>query len=486
MSGIPALLLLSALLALWWDFGGVHAFHQSDSLVPVMMSLWKWTPFYWGEDRFGTPVAALAIPFQGPLANLLVQNWLTALLGLLGLMLLPACVLPGKHFLAMGAASAALFTALTPPSLLRDWLGTGQCYGTAMGLGAAGLALLAGRERPGKPRLAASFLLIIAAVWVNSAAALILVPLALGGLHSGADRPRTRLTGAAAGALAAVAGTLGVWFILRPFLFRHAYFVTPLSEWPGAWGRLAWGALRDGLGFPRAALLAAAFASGIALLPAALRRNRAEARETVRGSGFLLAAALAWLLGTGMSATIAGSGGAFRYAVPALALVISSAAVLLLGAAVAARRVRGSAFPATLAALVVAFAVRSGFPSPGRPRADLDRSLGADTSDIIRLGVTHVSGNYSLVWPAVFHANLILRERGEARTVWAIAPRARPTRAMWRKGKPDDWRVAVFRTDPGRFSELAFQRLVPAGELAHTDRLIVIRPREEAGRKIRK
>jgi len=469
MSGIPALLLLSALLALWWDFGGVHAFHQSDSLVPVMMSLWKWTPFYWGEDRFGTPVAALAIPFQGPLANLLVQNWLTAFLGLLGLMLLPACVLPGRHFLAMGAASAALFTALAPPALLRDWLGTGQCYGTAMGLGAAGLALLAGKERPGKPRLAASFLLIIAAVWINSAAALIFVPLALGGLHPGADRPRARLTGPAAGALAVVAGTLGVWFILRPLLFRHAYFAAPLSEWPGAWGRLALGALRDGLGFPRAALLAAAFASG-------------GAPPQPGGAGFLLAAALAWLLGTGMSATIAGSGGAFRYTIPALALVISAAAVLLWGAACAVRRGRGPVVSAALAALVVAFAIRSGLPSPGRPRADLDRSLGADTSDIIRLGVTHVSGNYSLVWPAVFHANMVLRERGEARTVWAIAPRARPTRAMWRKGNPEEWRVAVFRDDPGRFSELSFQRLVPAGELARTERLIVVRVRSARNR----
>jgi len=183
-----------------------------------------------------------------------------------------------------------------------------------------------------------------------------------------------------------------------------------------------------------------------------------------------------------MSATIAGSGGAFRYTIPALALVISAAAVLLWGAACAVRRGRGPVVSAALAALVVAFAIRSGLPSPGRPRADLDRSLGADTSDIIRLGVTHVSGNYSLVWPAVFHANMVLRERGEARTVWAIAPRARPTRAMWRKGNPEEWRVAVFRDDPGRFSELSFQRLVPAGELARTERLIVVRVRSARNR----
>src|SRR5262249_61076806 len=61
-----------------------------------------------------------------------------------------------------------------------------------------------------------------------------------------------------------------------------------------------------------------------------------------------------------------------------------------------------------------------GLPSPAGVRADLDRLLGTRTEDILAGRCTHVAGDYWKVWPAVFHANLVLYERAESRTVWGV------------------------------------------------------------------
>jgi hypothetical protein len=54
------------------------------------------------------------------------------------------------------------------------------------------------------------------------------------------------------------------------------------------------------------------------------------------------------------------------------------------------------------------------------------------TEDVLAAGCTHIAGNYWTVWPAVFHANLTLHERGESRTVWAVTFLAQPASRLWR------------------------------------------------------
>ena len=67
----PALLVCAA-LAIWIDLGDFHRWQCSDSLMPVLTSLYRWTPFYWGCNRIGmlvplvarTQTAPPAQPFQ--------------------------------------------------------------------------------------------------------------------------------------------------------------------------------------------------------------------------------------------------------------------------------------------------------------------------------------------------------------------------------------------------------------------------------------
>src|SRR5262249_55293686 len=80
-------------------------------------------------------------------------------------------------------------------------------------------------------------------------------------------------------------------------------------------------------------------------------------------------------------------------------------------------------------------------------RNDLDARIGKFTADIIHTRCTHVAGSFWNVWPAVFHANAILHERHEDRTVWGITFRAEVPARRWWTGSFAGMRVAVPRED---------------------------------------
>src|SRR5258707_11507214 len=75
--------IVAAVLAVWIGFGTLHDFHHADSLLTVLISTQRWTPFFWGQDRFGMLVPLLAMPIHHPLANLLVQGWMMTVAALL-------------------------------------------------------------------------------------------------------------------------------------------------------------------------------------------------------------------------------------------------------------------------------------------------------------------------------------------------------------------------------------------------------------------
>jgi hypothetical protein len=89
-----------------------------------------------------------------------------------------------------------------------------------------------------------------------------------------------------------------------------------------------------------------------------------------------------------------------------------------------------------------------GVPSLAAFRADLDRTLGTYTADVLDAHCTHVAGDYWKVWPTVFHANLVLHERGQPNQVWGVTLRSSPTASRWQQLPLDQVRVAVPVGDP--------------------------------------
>src|SRR6266513_155873 len=77
------LLMFVGMLAAWMNFGRLQYIGDADSVVSLLVSLQRWTPFYWGQDRFGMLIPLIARPFHHPLANMLVQGSLSTAAGLL-------------------------------------------------------------------------------------------------------------------------------------------------------------------------------------------------------------------------------------------------------------------------------------------------------------------------------------------------------------------------------------------------------------------
>jgi len=65
--------LTAAVVAVWMDLSPIHRYHTSDSLIPVLSSLYHWTPFFWQQNRYGSLIPLLSLPLESPFSNLLFQ-----------------------------------------------------------------------------------------------------------------------------------------------------------------------------------------------------------------------------------------------------------------------------------------------------------------------------------------------------------------------------------------------------------------------------
>lgn len=144
---LAALGLAAALL----DLGAFHRLEHADALVPVLVSLQRWTPFYWDQERYGMLVPLLALPVRDPLWNLLLQRGLLVLAGLSAVVLLARHVLGRRDWRVAGALAAAALLVLPPEAWRFEYLGD-QPYGLSLALALAGLAFVEPAGAPGQGR----------------------------------------------------------------------------------------------------------------------------------------------------------------------------------------------------------------------------------------------------------------------------------------------------------------------------------------------
>jgi hypothetical protein len=453
-----ALLVLAlAAAALLVDLGGSHRLEQGDSLVPVLVSLQRWTPFFWDQERFGMLVPLLALPVRDPLWNLLLQRALTAFAGLSALVLLARHSLAGRDWPLAGLLSAGSLLVLAPAPWLFEYL-VSQPYGLSAALALAGLALAepapraegAARSRAVRAaaglRAMAALLLVVAAHWVNAVAGVVLLGLAAA--RAAADlleRPsppgmRGRLlrevallgAGLAAGHL-----FLRLYPLLTGRRLRLAMGTLPVERWPEAWTSFFGLAWHDERGW--GLTLAAAAAAGLALL--LTRPLRPHLAGALVRAGALLAAALGYALFTGALEWVEANAFHWRYLAPSAVLVHLAAVSLLAEPLARLPRLAPAAGAAALALLPVAAIVTYGAPSLRGVRADLDAATGARTEDVLAAGCDLVAGDYWSVWPTVWHAALVARERGLDRRVYGLTHRANPTAPFWKGRAPESLRI---------------------------------------------
>jgi hypothetical protein len=446
---------------------GTHTgMHQSDSLVPILASLYRWTPFYWQENRFGMLVAALAIPVRDPWLNLLFQNWLTAGCGL-GLFFALARLLAEKdEWVVAGLAALALFFALTSDDY-RFWtLSTCQPYTPSLLLVIGGVVVWprTGDLARHRRRLAIAGAMLVAASWVNTAApvfALLLwaPPYTLKRI---VDIPRrrdrsTKLSeiwsraradlelwlGGALG-LALVAGWLMVKLAPYP---RTRLSALPIAQWPEGFLSL-WANTFSELRVSTSLVLVVGVAA-LATAVAVFRTEAVERRVLLTQMARVLVAAIVYVAFAGSLMWTKLNDHAFRYAIPSVILLCTGSAWLL--ARVGWCRLQRTARRLTIVLLVVAVAVvvvgDYGVPSSQGARLALDQAIGRDTSDVLKARCTHLIGNYWNVWAGMYHAALVASDRGDTTHPWGLSFRSRPTEPLWRAEASSNWRVCAVPND---------------------------------------
>ncbi len=410
---------LVGFLAAWMAAGPFHIWHSADSLIPILVSLQRWTPFYWAQDRYGMLVPLLAMPVRNPLMNLLLQGWLMTVAGLLAPFLLARSVTGDPHrWFVAGAVANLLLLALAGIDAQFDWLVT-QPYGLSLSLAAAAIVLA---QHRGFYNLMGSVLLMGLAHWVNLSVVVVVATLIL------LRRPWSWRALASA--------TIGV--TTGDALTSLADFHTPftllsLSEWPHAWSQLLSSAL---ISLNHTALLAIVAA---AVLGTALLFLRRDERAAVEGAAVIFAAAVAHWLVTGTSGWVQINLYFARYMYPSIVLL--AVAFGMITSAWVAHWRRWTPF-GLATALVALMIVDYGRPSPATVRLSLDKKFGAMTPDVLTSGAAVIGGDYWTVWPAVFHANLTLYRQDRGTTIYALAFRSEVTNPQWTT-RMTDIRVAA-------------------------------------------
>jgi hypothetical protein len=231
----------------------------------------------------------------------------------------------------------------------------------------------------------------------------------------------------------------------------------PPGEWPLAWrwlGEQTWDALAP-WAWPLTLVSMAVLAVTInrvrlrrrVPLPSAVPADRSAIPW--REAAALLSTALLVALAMGTRRWLKLNNYAPRYLLPSVFLAQGALTMLIVkplaGAILADQRWRLPMLVAPL--LLVGVVWGYGFPSPRRVRADINR-MGGLTPDVLAAGCTHIAGNYWTVWPAVFHVNLALYERGEPRTVWGVTFGGQPTSTLWRDVRQEDRCVCIPAKDP--------------------------------------
>lgn len=449
---LPLYLLLCAVAALWIDLSRIHLGQNSDSLIPVLASLQHWTPFYWEQSRFGMLVPLVAMPFQKPLVNLLVQDGLMIFAGLAAIGLLARFLIRSSTWLGIACASCAVFLGCLAEPLRCDYL-IAQPYGVSFSLGLGALLLV---ERNYNTRcLCLSLGLLLLASWVNLAVgpALLLIVFARWcGQRLTWRRAPIRLA-----ALILIATLCGVaWERWAPYRDVRVTRFAAAGRWLESSQTLVENALHQGGPAYRHAL-AALLGAGLlgAILAARRERNRAAMTlATFVGAAWLLVLFAASGRWTALNCSMP------RYVYMAM-LALQTGLIAALTLTIRGWRFRGErrgasstwlgarscrAYASTFAVLLsVGFSY--GMPSLATVRSSLDARLGTKTDAILRDGCTHIAGDYWRVWPAVFHANWMLRERGATGAVWGVTYRSLPTEHFWARNKLDDCRIVLLGED---------------------------------------
>ncbi len=412
--GVAALLLLTGLYLALSEF---QQLQNADSIVPVLVSLQRWTPFFWETNRYGMLIPLLAMPFRNPLTNLIVETALGATAAMACSFLLVRYFFEDSAFWWTAAALQNIWLLALSPGYTRfDWMVI-QCYGTSLSLAFGSLILVH------KRKYALAVLLMMLSEWVNFSGFVFLVPLIL--LRHLINRERKGLL---ASLSVTVIGTAFGYVLMRTA--RYQTTVTgfaPLSTWVEGWKALARIAVSGSIPHPMKGLWVVVPATVGLLVTLFVRFNK---RVLMICAAFLATAIGYWLF-TGTLLWVRENVYGMRYVYPSMWLLVMAAALVVVAPFQGfVSSPRSLVLPSTALVLVAAVCT-FGSPSVAAVRASLNQRFGKMTPEILNTNATAFAGDYWTVWPTVFETDLALYDQHQRRMVYGRTYRGSGTAALW-------------------------------------------------------
>jgi len=422
----PILLLVFCVVAV--SLSWVQSRHDADTYLHALVSLDRYQPFYWGDNRFGMLIAALAIPVRDYAANLMFQTGLytAALAGVA--ILFQTCFFQVDGGWSRGAAAAclslaALLAVFRPEYYAPSVLFLGHPYAVSLLLVLAGVAIA--YRSPLKPvlRWSLALLFLLLGFWVNASHAAVATVLFVS-LPQGSNAARISWRERFLGLACVGAAAASVLLFARQYPSLKTVALAGPSLWLDTASRMSANVTSY---FIHPWVFGGLLLLGAAALAA--RRERWIRQETV---AFVLAAAAT---AAGMSSLewLRASDFHPRYWLSPILILAFTACGLLMPLALRGleRATGSSSFAHSICGLILAAAVVQAFGLPSYSKAKdqmLSRALELERG-LQELECTHIVGDYWSGWAAVFRRRAL--EGRKSNGPWALTLRAEATQPLW-------------------------------------------------------
>jgi hypothetical protein len=470
---VSALLFCAAAI----NFSWIQELHDSDTLLMPLISIDRYTPFYWGDNRYGMLVPLLASWIRDYQANLLFQTQILVLAAIGTVVLFHAFLRSGadgltERNLASACLSIGIIMLLVRPTFrVAQVFFLAHPYFISLVTGLTGVVLLL-RVPKSTPRLryAGAILSFALSMWINTSNAplflgLILLLPSREGKWKGLTRDRT------AGTILLATALIVVTLFARQYPSLGGAGLAPLSQYPQTFSRM-WVNFWSFILFPgRTAVFA-----GACLLIALIASGGSITRMARRYSSECVVAALAGALLLFITATdwLAKNAYEPRYwTAPMAMLVITTGAIL--GTSIYDKFSKTTAVPVATAActlLLIGFSVSAfGLPSWQAARVAIDQVSGRYAGRFAQLRCTHILGSYALGWSTVFYYR-----SHQLQPLWTISSRSEVTQDLWSRVPEKERRYCGVCGDQMNSYFQTHFRLGPIQEVERQNELCVYRP----------
>jgi len=417
---IALVLIFALIVGVTVAFSSYYDLISSDAVIVYLAGLMRWTPFYWGQDRYGMLIPALTQWIREPHLHMIAQNALHVMTSIASFFLLARYLFPGPRWRETALLALLLFAGLSSTSDIKPFLTPWQIYTPALMFGLGALLVI-------PHSLILALVLAILAQYCNFAVVLLLGILAAARFGERAGRLGFRKVSkrfTLEFAVLAISAVIS-YLIRRPYgTAGGKYDALGFMEAVTGWINL----LHDYYSTGSTLWL---FAAPVILALAAFaitRERRKQRAHRQMWRSFVLGhfALLSYAMVVGASTFAKANGFPRRYLIPSLMIWCVCWAAVTVYHWPSIPRVRfAHRWAAGLAALLAVVIFRFGPPSMTAVKTSLETRF-QKTFEQVDKSCTHVAGDYYRVWDSVFYSTL----KGGTQ-LWGVTYRAQVIRDRW-------------------------------------------------------